>query len=75
MDLEGLLYTPAATVSTSEAEQPRAEHGAAVNQVNEPLNAEPLLQPSDSSQQDKKIANAQVKDVVDTDRMQYPRRS
>ena len=72
---EGLLHTAAATVSPNEPEQPRLDHGAAIDQVNSTLNLGPHDQRNDLSQYDKVVPDSEMKDFVEIHQTKYNKNS
>ena len=75
MEPEGLLHTPAGTISTSEGGQPIGDQRAAADQINDTVTTEPLLQRKGSDHHEEQIPNPELKDPVKLHPMQYERRS
>ena len=69
------MHTPSATVSAHDAQQPRTGQRPAAEQVNETVNAEPLLSRRNSGQREEMIADYEMKDLVQTHQMHHGTRS
>lgn len=75
VDFEGLLFTPADLSSTNESEHPRLDQGAAVDQVDQAVTPEPLAQRKHPVQHGEDVQDSEPEDSVETNHMQYSRRS